>query len=252
MNITTLQTRGTDLVTAALKLAGRFDRAELMESYGKLRQARGDPLPHWWKQGVSNELHRLSSDFATFHTEHRKLDLFCCDVRAKQYALRDSAKPLLIEAANAAGDLFTSRNTLLVSRYGDTTQFHNNHLIGQYAQKIVMNEMRSRGYTVIDTSLLHAYDFEFKAPTRTSVPQIMETKGTRASEIDITLTPNEMQVMFENRDRYWLGIVYNIKLDSGQARDGSLPFITAPPIIDQWRFLTARIRRVEATLFDKL
>jgi hypothetical protein len=64
MNLATIGTRGTDVITAGLKLSRRFDRAELIESYGQIRRARNDALPKWWHQGISNELHRLSSDFA--------------------------------------------------------------------------------------------------------------------------------------------------------------------------------------------
>jgi hypothetical protein len=39
MNLATLGTRGTDVVTAGLKLDRRFNRDELIEVYGKVRTA---------------------------------------------------------------------------------------------------------------------------------------------------------------------------------------------------------------------
>jgi len=244
MNLATVGTRGTDVITAGLKLSRRFDRAELIEAYGQLRRARNDALPKWWRQGISNELHRLSSDFSQFHKEGRHLDLIA-RLRRGEYCFRDEVRPKLIEAANQRADLLITENTLVVPIAGDVSISSMNHLVGAYAQKKIMMVMADRGYKILaDTSLGQAYDFTFCGRNRFDSPQIMECKGTRQADIACALTPNEIQVIARNLHNFWLGVVYRIDIVDGTPSSGDV-CITPPPILDKWQFTSSfRLRRI--------
>jgi hypothetical protein len=248
----TLGVRGTDVITAALTLGNRFTRRELVDAYGNLRRSRGDTLPQWWDQGISNELQRLSSDCSRYHKEHRQLDLIGMMGKG-EYCLRDAARPKLLEAANARADLLLCVNTLVVPVETVVFTDHENrfnHVVGQYAQHRIMRAMQDRGFEIMrDTSKDHAYDFVFmdRARRQTAV-QTMECKGTRrGSGAEFAFTANEIMVMAENLNSYWLGVVYDIKIENGVAVGGSDPFITGPPIFkeDRWSLIGAiRMRHI--------
>lgn len=247
MNLATLGTRGTDVVVAGLKLPRRFKRIDLIESYGKVRCDRdGDgALPKEWRQGISNELHRLSSDFAQFHKEGRRLDLIM-RVGSGEYSFRDEVRPKLIEAANERADLLVTQNMLVLPIEVDAVASVSvSNLIGVYAHQKIMTFMRSTGYEIIkDTSTGRAYDFTFWGPNRFHSPQIMECKGTARADGDIVLTPYEQIVMGLNAMNYWLGVVYSIEIADGNAFGGTVS-ITSPPILEKWQFTRASpLRRI--------
>lgn len=257
MNLATLGTRGTDIVVAGLKLPHRFNRAELVEIYGKLRRDRDGTLPQHWQQGISNELQRLGSDFSRFHKEHRRLDLIA-HLGSGQYCFRDEIRPKLIDAANQHADLLVTQNTLVVpTAANEVASGSVNHLIGAYAQQKIMMAMRGRGFKILqDTSTGRSYDFTFCGSNRYDTPQIMECKGSRRADVDVALTANELSVMLRNPFSYWVGVVYSIDLVDGIAVGGTDPFITPPPVLDKWHFAQAvRLRRIsEASnlLFDRI
>lgn len=237
MNRVTLGTRGTDLVIAGLQLPRKFSRDELNEVIGKTRIARGDVLPKHWTQGTSNELHRLSSDFAQFRKEGRELDLIA-RIGPGRYCFRDEARPKLIDAANERGrDLLITQNTLIVPVDGDdVANVVASHVIGKYAQQAIMKEMIGKGYKIMaDTSARNSYDFMFIGYQRTAGPQLMECKGTCRDGGAFTLTPNEVNVWVNNVQNYWFGVVYGIQL-AGEMASGGNVFITPPPVGQKWQF----------------
>lgn len=247
----TLSPRGTDVVLAALQLNRRFSRDDLVESYGRLRMDRDGALPQHWSQGVSNEIQRLGSEFSRYKEEGRKLDLIARFGRG-QYSIRDAVRPLLLTAANERSDLLKFSNTLLVpSQYtngNDAATHKYNHLVGTYAQLKLMAWARQENNDIIeDTASTRSYDFLFrKRGVRHETPQVMESKGTRRSEIDVALTPNEYTAWIRNAHSYWLGIVYNIEIVDGQARGGSDPFVTPPPILNRWQIVSGfKLRRIK-------
>jgi hypothetical protein len=227
-----------------LKLGRNFSLADLREAYGTVRRERGDGLPKEWKQGVSNELHRRSSDFSQFQKEGHQLDLIA-RVGSGQYCFRDNVRPKLVDAANERSDLLVTKNTLVVPITGeDVADVVASHVTGLYAHQKVMMIMQSRGYTITDTSASHAYDFMFRGRERWSTPQIMECKGTRRAEGSFGLTPNELTVLCGNSASFWFGVVYNIIVMGGSATGGEV-FITEPPILSKWRFTTGyRLERI--------
>jgi hypothetical protein len=247
MHLLTLKARGTDVAVSALELGGRsFKLDDLYERYGRLRRGRGEVLAENFQSSVRNELQRLSSDCLVFGKEKHELDLFALK-RPGVWAIRDEARPKLITAANeAAGDLLKIPHRLLVpmefDRVGQADAINvnkYNHIIGTYAQTRIMEAMRQRGARVMgDVSTTHSYDFWFMFPGRTEAHQIMESKGTRGSKqttTTIALSEKEHEVLLKNRDRYWLGVVYDIEIVDGVARGGSAPFITEPPIDKRWQ-----------------
>ena len=254
MNLATLGARGTDVIVAGLKLQRRFSRAELIEAYGKLRRERDGALPQWWQQGISNELHRLSSDFAQFHKEGRKLDLIA-RTGLGHYCFRDEARPKLIEAANERSNLCATQNVLVLPIEGDEVAGDPvSHLIGAYAHQRLMAIMRSKGYRTTDTSIDRSYDFTFCGHNRFDTTQIMECKGTRRGDGDVAITPNEVHVMALNPTNYWLGVVYSIDIVNGNASGGTA-FITPPLVLTKWHITaTWRLRRMpdELPLFKEL
>jgi hypothetical protein len=249
MKLQTLGTRGTDLVLAALRLERKFTRAELNEAVGKSRLGRGDVLPPHWQQSNSNELQRLSSDFAIYHKEGRQLDLLA-RVGSGQYCFRDEVRPRLIAAANGRTDLFVARNTLIVPVDGDDVvaaadNAIASHAIGKYAQQVIMTTMRNRGYRIIgDTSDHHAYDFMFQGHERIAVPQLMECKGTCRDSGAFSITHGEGNVLLNNPMNYWFGVVYGITFEGERASGGKV-FVTDPPIAKEWRFTKGfRLERI--------
>jgi hypothetical protein len=237
----TLSTRGTDVILSALKLGSRFTREELVEVYGRLRLERDGVLPRHWSQGISNEIQRLGSEFAIFAKEHRKLDLIARR-GIGQYSIRDSVRPLLLDAANEHSNLFRYSNTLLVpsNETAAVTDSPNkyNHLVGAFAQQKLMQWALQKGYEIVeDSSMTRAYDFSFRQGARHNTIQTMEAKGTRRSEIDVALTPNEYMAWISSASTYWLGIVYNIDVVDGRACGGSEPFVTPPPVLNRWQIV---------------
>jgi hypothetical protein len=248
MKLLTVGARGTDVILAALRLGRHFSLADLREGYGAIRSERGDVLPKEWKQGVSNELHRRSSDFSQFSKEGHQLDLIA-RVGSGQYCFRDGVRPKLLDAANEHNDLIVGHNTLVVPVPGeDVVDVVASHVIGKYAQQKMMEIMRSRGYTVTDTSARRAYDFTFCGRDRWSTTQTMECKGTRRADGAFAVTHNEMQALAATFSNYWFGVVYNISIVDGKASGGEA-FITEPPIFNKWRITKGfKLQRIsEAT-----
>lgn len=252
MKLLTLSTRGTDLVLAALRLSREFTRAELNEAIGKRRLVRGDVLPQHWRQGTSNELHRLSSDFAQHHKEGRELDLIA-RVGSGRYCLRDEVRPKLFDAANNRCDLLVTQNTLVVpAEDDDVVNVVASHVIGKYAQQMIMNIICDMGYRIIDdTSNRNAYDFMFQSHERFATPQLMECKGTRRTDGAFSITHGEGNVLWNNVMNYWFGVVYGITIADERASGGKA-FITEPPIFKKWRFTKGfRLERICARQGDR-
>lgn len=252
MKLATLSRRATDIVAAGLKLSRRFTRADLAEEYGRIRLARDGQLPQHWKQGISNELQRLGSDFSRFHKEGRQVDLIT-RVESGQYCFRDEARPKLIAAANERANLFTCQNVLVLPiEVDDVASEPMSHLIGAYAQKKIMALMQSRDYETKDTSIGRSYDFTFCGRNRVHSPQIMECKGTRRADGDFSVTPNELTVMSLNPTNYWLGVVYSIDIANG-IPSGGTALITSPLVLAKWQFTEAfRLRRMPEALEQEM
>jgi hypothetical protein len=237
---TLLGIRGTDVAMAALKCSETFGTTDIQDAYHRVRSARGDAFNKHWQAGIRNEMQRLSSDCQEF----AGVDLFAFR-RKGIYSFRDGLRPKLIDAANELqGGFFGTR--LLVPE--DRIILHEqaiNHLVGRYAQDKLMQVMKEQGYEIMeDSSQNRAYDFLFRARERGSVPQIMESKGTRSGGIDVSLTPNELKVLAENYHAHWLGFVCNIQIENGEACGGSDPMIVKPPVLERLRFVNSVRLRV--------
>jgi hypothetical protein len=251
-HLLTLNTRGTDVMVSALALGGQtFELDDIYEQYGRLYRERGvEPAKHF-RSSIRNELQRLSSDCLVFEKENRQMDLVGL-VRRGVWTIRDGVRPLLMAAANEHGKNFVAAASLFVPFDGDyveqTKVKHFTHVIGNYAQQQIMDAITRRGYRILeDTSQGQSYDFTFRLiGDRTASDQIMESKGTQQSEIDVSLSNNEHSVFASRYHQYWLGVVTDIKIESTGIASGGDVFITSPEVLSKWKFINngARLRRI--------
>lgn len=241
-NVLTLGVTATDVAISALELPRNFSRQEMLEAYGKRRSERDLVLPENWQQIVSMQMQRLCPDRPQYGGQ---LPLFAFRGRGG-YTMLDDQRPLLTDAANRNASLlhFTNRLVVPLDVERDLDDALDNHIIGAYAQKRIMEAVRSRGCRILDdTSAGKAFDFIFMDPRgRTPGPQIMECKGTRktAAVFEIGQTRNELTVYIDNRRSYWFGIVYEIKVKDGAAYGGTEPFISLAS--DEWEIITTVVR----------
>ncbi|MCS7144691.1 MAG: helicase-related protein [Archaeoglobaceae archaeon] len=99
---------------------------------------------------------------------------------------------------------------------GSTSKQYIN-IVGQEAEDIVRNLEEKKGRIVIERKTLGKYDFYSFEPLEKNKPEgsrdterFIEVKGHGYGGVDVTLTNEEFKFAKENREKYWLYIVWNV------------------------------------------